>query len=77
MSTTTTSFQQRRAPCDRIVDGEHFEDVDEGCHLADNWYFACGCRIIVHEYPDGTFQSKMIHHNGKVLFDEIIAEHHP
>ena len=77
MLATTTSSQQCRAPCGRIVDAEHYQEQDEGFLVADNLYFACGCRSITHEYDDGSVQRKVVHHNGTVLVDELVAEHHP
>jgi hypothetical protein len=77
MTAVTTKTPRCRAPCGQVVDGEHFEEEDDGCRLSDNVYYACGCRSIVHEYTDGSFQRKVIHHDGTVLVDELVAEHHP
>ena len=77
MSAVTTNIPRCRAPCGQTVDAEHFEEDDDGCRLSDNLYYACGCRVIVHEYADGSVQRKVIHHNGAVLADELDAEHHP
>ncbi|HEV3258894.1 MAG TPA: hypothetical protein VG013_18635 [Gemmataceae bacterium] len=76
MATTTSNFPGCKAPCGRIVDGEHYQEQDEGCQVADNWYYACGCRSIAHEYADGSVQRKVIHHNGTVLEDDLVAEDH-
>jgi len=77
MSTTTTMIRQCRAPCGQVVDAEHYQEEEEGCHVADNWYYTCGCRIVIHEFTDGSIQHKVIHHDGKTLADELDAEHHP
>ena len=77
MLATTTTSERCRAPCGQIEDGEHYREQDDEYLVADNMYFPCGCRIIVHEFPDGSFQRKVIHHNGTLLVDELVAEHHP
>jgi hypothetical protein len=77
MTVATTRFQHERAPCGRLVDGEHFQDQDDESLVTDNWYFACGCRVIHHEYHDGSVCQKVIRHDGAVLTDELDAEHHP
>jgi hypothetical protein len=77
MIATTTTIHGCKAPCGRIVDGEHHQEEEEGLHVTDNWYYACGCRTIVHEFHDGSVQHKVIRHDGTVLDDELEAEHHP
>jgi hypothetical protein len=77
MTTTSTKVQRCRAPCGQVVDAEHYQEEEEGCHVADNWHFACGCRTITHEFTDGSIQHKEIHHNHTVLVDDLDAEHHP
>jgi hypothetical protein len=57
------------------VDGEHYQDQDEEGLVTDNFYYACGCRCIRHEYHDGSFIHKVVRHDGTVLADELIAEH--
>jgi hypothetical protein len=77
MAATSILFQSERAPCGRIVEGEHFQDQDDECLITDNFYYACGCRCIQHVYHDGSVVHKVLHHDGRVLEDEFIAEHHP
>jgi hypothetical protein len=77
MLATTTITQRCRAPCGQIVEEEHYQEHDEGGWSTDNLYYACGCRSLVHEYPDGSVKRKVIHHSGAVLVDELVAEHHP
>ena len=64
-------FKDREAPCGKVMHGERFQDRDAEALLTDQQRYACGCRIIRHEYHDGTVSCKTIHHNGKVLVDEI------
>jgi hypothetical protein len=42
MSVTTSPFQRERAPCGRVVDGEHFQDQDDECLVSDEWFYTCG-----------------------------------
>jgi hypothetical protein len=73
MSATSTCFKHEKAPCGRIVDGEHFQDQDEESLVTDTFYYACGCRAIRHEYHDGSVCRKVTRHDGKVLVEELVA----
>jgi hypothetical protein len=75
MTATSTCFKSERAPCGQVVDGEHYQDQDEECLVADHLYYACGCRCIRHEYHDGSVCQKVVRHDGTVLVDELLAEH--
>ena len=71
MPCTTSSFTSQKAPCGRIVDGESYEDQDEEVLVTCEVDYACGCKSIRHEYHDGAVGRKVIHHNGRVLIDEL------
>jgi hypothetical protein len=71
----TTSFHDKKAPCGRLVDGECHEDHDDEGLLINDLFYACGCRSLRHEYHDGSLSRKVVHHDGHVLVDEVIAEH--
>jgi hypothetical protein len=73
MAATSTSFQSERAPCGQLVDGDHYEDRDEQCLVTDELLFACGCRVVQHEYHDGSVCRKVVRHDGKVLTDELVS----
>ena len=77
MAATSILFAQEKAPCGRIVEGEHFQDQDGDGLVTDNFYYSCGCRTIRHEYHDGSVDRKILCHDGSVMADELIAEHHP
>jgi hypothetical protein len=77
MAATSILFTSEKAPCGRIVEGEHFQDQDDEGLVTDNLYYACGCRSIRHEYHDGSVLLKVIRHDGTVLSDDLVAEHHP
>ena len=47
---------------------------DEGLRIDDRTY-ACGCRMIRHEFHDGSVRIKTIRHDGKVLKDEHSGNH--
>ena len=68
-----SSLKSQWAPCGRIVDGEHYQDKDEETLLTDAVYYACGCRGIRHEYHDGSVSRNVVHHDGAVLVDELLA----
>ncbi len=71
MSGTTSTFKGQQAPCGRTVDGESYEDKDEEVLLTCEVDYACGCKSIRHEYHDGSVAQKVVHHNGRVLVDEL------
>lgn len=75
MLSTSTTFVAEVAPCGHMRDGRrHQENDDEGLSIDDRTY-VCGCRMIRHEYHDGSIRIKTTHHNGKVLKDEHSADH--
>lgn len=72
---TRAAFTAQRAPCGKVVDGEHYQDDDgEGFAIYDQFY-ACGCRRTQHQYHDGSITTSAIRHNGKVIVDERTPEH--
>ncbi len=73
MTLTDRSFQRRQAPCGQIVDGVRHQDRDDECLLTDDLSYSCGCRRIRHEYHDGSYSRRVIHHDGTVLVDELLA----
>ncbi len=75
MTIIDTSFEAERAPCGQIVSGQRHQDRDDECVLTDGRFYACGCEVIRHEYHDGTFSRREVHHDGKVLVDRMNAEH--
>jgi hypothetical protein len=75
MTGTSTHFTKERAPCGRLVDGDHSREGDsEGLRFDDTTY-RCGCRRIRHEFHDGSVQIRTIRHDGKVLSDEHSGDH--
>jgi hypothetical protein len=71
----TGSFQHEQAPCGRVVDCQCHDDRDDEGLIIHDLFYACGCRSMRHEYHDGSLSRKIVHHNGHVLVDELIAEH--
>ena len=67
------SFKSQTAPCGRVVDGEEYEDHDDECIVTQEIVYECGCQRIHHEYHDGCVSRRIIHHDGRVLVDEILS----
>ncbi len=76
MTIINKSFEAERAPCGKIVSGQRHQDRDDECVLTDTRSYCCGCVTTRHEYHDGTFSRREVHHSGKVLVDRMNAEHH-
>ena len=74
MSATTTAFAQEKAPCGKVTDGEQYRDADDEGLVAVHIHYTCGCRIIRHEYHDGSVCSRVVRHDGRILADELAAE---
>jgi hypothetical protein len=55
------------------VDGETYQDRDDETLLTQEVDYACGCRVIRHEYHDGSVSQKVIRHDGTVLVDELLS----
>lgn len=72
MTTTTSLFTSRRAPCGRDYDGEHQLSEDGHGLVTDEYRFTCGCRNLRAEYHDGSVGRRVVRHDGKVLVDEEI-----
>ncbi|WP_248965840.1 hypothetical protein [Sphaerisporangium perillae] len=72
---TRTRFTGEKAPCGKTVDGEHYLDDDEQGLVIRDEYFSCGCRRIRHEYHDGSIQVTAVRHDGKIVRDEVGADH--
>lgn len=66
-------FKSGQAPCGQVVDGETFEDRDVEVLLTQEVCYACGCVSICHEYHDGSVARRVVHHDGHVLLDELLA----
>jgi hypothetical protein len=67
------TFTGRSAPCGQITDGESFEDRDDEVVVTREIDFKCGCTSIQREYHDGSVSRKVVHHNGRVLVDELLS----
>jgi hypothetical protein len=75
VSGTSVPFSKERAPCGKTVGGSrHHESDDDG--LAYNVVtYSCGCQHTQHQFHDGTFRTRVIRHDGRVLLNECSAEH--
>jgi hypothetical protein len=70
----TTSFEGERAPCGRLGHADRNEVEDEDGLILEETIYACGCRAQRREFHDGSYQRKVIRHNGRVLRDELTFE---
>jgi hypothetical protein len=75
MVATSSRFTGRLAPCGDVRDGEVFESEDAQGLTIDQRRYSCGCQWLRQEYHDGSVYHRIVHHDGKVLEDQIIGEH--
>ena len=66
------TFESQKAPCGKTVDCKRYEDRDAEVLITEQQYFDCGCVVTQHEYHDGSVSRKVVHHNGKILVDELL-----
>ena len=72
---TSTGFIKEKAPCGRRVRGSRYHEDDGSGMLCDDVNYACGCRTIVHIFHDGSCRTRTIRHDGRMLVNELSAEH--
>ncbi|GLH95727.1 hypothetical protein [Phytohabitans aurantiacus] len=68
-------FTSELAPCGRMVEGDHYRDSDDYGLVFTDEYYACGCRMIKHEFHDGSVQTRSVRHDGRVILDECGSLH--
>ena len=72
---TMIHFTNEKAPCGKVVAGDHYVDDDGlGMVLRDE-YYKCGCRRIHHEYHDGSTDEHVTRHDGKPCRTELGPDH--
>lgn len=69
----SSTFRDLPTPCRRRRGGERYEDRDGPTLLTELVLFACGCRIVRHEYYDGCIGRTVVRHDGTVLVNELLA----
>ncbi|RJL34610.1 hypothetical protein D5H75_06200 [Bailinhaonella thermotolerans] len=58
-----------------MVAGEYYRDGDEhGLRIRDS-FFECGCRVIRHEFHDGSCHERAVRHDGRVVKDQYGPDH--
>ena len=72
---TSTAFTKERAPCGKRVSGSRYHEDDGSGMLCDDVNYACGCRELVHSFHDGSCRTRVIRHDGRVLLNQLSAEH--
>ena len=70
MTSTSTRFEPRPAPCGRTCDGEQFQTEDLQGLVTVDMNYSCGCQTHREEFHDGSVHHMSVHHSGKVLMDE-------
>jgi hypothetical protein len=68
----SSTFRDRPTPCRRRKGGEQYEDRDGATLLTQLVVFSCGCRIVRHEYHDGSVGRTVVRHDGTALVDELL-----
>lgn len=68
-----STFKDRPTPCRQRRDGERYEDRDGATLLTQLVLFSCGCRIVSHEYHDGSVGQTVVRHDGMTLVYELMA----
>jgi hypothetical protein len=72
---TSVPFSSERAPCGRRVAGSRHRESDDDGLSYDDMNYSCGCRHISHQFHDGSTRIRIIRHDGRVLLNELSAEH--
>ena len=75
MIDTRTPFTREQAPCGRHVSGHRHREDDESGMVFDDIDYDCGCRVTSHQFHDGSLRSRVVRHDGRVLRNELSAEH--
>ncbi len=75
MIDTSTPFTSERAPCGKRVSGHRHHEDDESGMVCNDVTYDCGCQTTSHQFHDGSTRSRVIRHDGKVLRNELSAEH--
>jgi len=65
------TFEDLPTPCRRRRNGERYEDIDGATLLTELVLFSCGCRIVRHEYHDGTVNQIVVRHDGTTMIYEL------
>ncbi len=72
---TRTEFTSERAPCRKRVSGHRYHEDDGSGLVCNDVMYSCGCREIVHEFHDGSCRIRIIRHDGRILLNQLSAEH--
>jgi len=68
------TFEPEPAPCGKAVGGRSYREHDEAGFVIHDLYYDCGCRLIRHEYHDGSVTTKTIHHGRR---HRVMVDEHP
>ncbi len=70
MTSTSTTFEPKLAPCGSMRDGHQLVTEDQQGLITLDVTFSCGCQTHREEFHDGSMHSMIVNHRGKVLVDE-------
>ena len=70
MTSTSTTFEPKLAPCGGTHDGQQLMTEDQQGLTTLDVTFSCGCQTHREEYHDGSVHTMIVNHRGKVLVDE-------
>jgi hypothetical protein len=72
---TSTGFTGERAPCGKRVDGHRYHEEDGSGMVCNDVVYTCGCRETVREFHDGSCRTRIVRHVGRMLLNQLSAEH--
>ena len=70
MTSTSTPFEVRIAPCGRSFGGERSVTEDQQGLVTEELVYTCGCQSTREEFHDGSVHHMVVDHRGRVLVDE-------
>jgi hypothetical protein len=72
---TSVGFTGERAPCGKRVNGHRYHEDDDSGIVCNDVVYDCGCRETVHEFHDGSCRTRIVRHDGRMLLNQLSAEH--
>ena len=72
---TSTGITEEKAPCGKRVGARRYHEDDGSGLLYNDVIYACGCRMISHTFHDGSCRTRTVRHDGRILANELSAEH--
>ncbi|WP_214371011.1 hypothetical protein [Pseudonocardia sp. H11422] len=57
------------------MSGSRHHEGDASGMVFDDVMYTCGCRTFSHQFHDGSVRTRVIRHDGRVLSNQLSAEH--